>query len=218
MTSYAPLDQDNYASETGDAYLMQSPNFVPYSDGTPPLLNNSRRSSNIARKAVNFAQVPYQDASNVTFSQPFSPSTMYTPTDYKRPETVTFLPVSPEMLGDKKKHGSYNSTKTMDSSLTIEHPSGLVEWGVGWHQPALMLAFFAAGVGFAVAHHEYYSTMQGKIAGNESHQQWTIWIGTGLTFITLFCLNSANGIAFTQYIWIVVKKHALTVGGRLYVI
>ena len=53
----------------------------------------------------------------------------------------------------------------------------------------------------------------GTTAGNVTKQQWVIWIGTGLNNMTLFFLNSANGIALTQAIWWTVKRHALSVGG-----
>jgi hypothetical protein len=39
-----------------------------------------------------------------------------------------------------------------------------------------------------------------------------IWVGTGLNNLTLFLLNSANGIALTQAIWFTVRRRALTVG------
>jgi hypothetical protein len=76
-----------------------------------------------------------------------------------------------------------------------------------------MFSFLLLGMVSAVAHHEYYSHMSGTVTYSLARQQWTIWIGTGFSFLVLFFLNSANGVAFTQYIWVVAKNKDTTIGG-----
>lgn len=86
-----------------------------------------------------------------------------------------------------------------------------ITWGIGWGVPLTMVLFFVAGVLAAFGHHYYYFRLDGTTAGNVGAQQWVLWIGTGFTFLTLFLLNSANGIGFTQYTWRIVKLYALTI-------
>jgi hypothetical protein len=76
-----------------------------------------------------------------------------------------------------------------------------------------MLLFLVLGISTALVHHFYYRGLMGSIAGNTARQQGVIWFGTGLNNVTLFFLNSANGIALTQAIWWTVKRHAMTIGG-----
>lgn len=74
-----------------------------------------------------------------------------------------------------------------------------------------MLVFLVLGISTALVHHFYYHGLMGSIAGNTARQQAVIWLGTGLINVTLFFLNSANGIALTQAIWWTVKRHAMTI-------
>jgi len=88
-----------------------------------------------------------------------------------------------------------------------------VKWGIGWRQPLAMGMFYIAGVLFSVGHHLYYNWHVGMQAGDADSQFLKIAIGTGFSFLALFSFGSANGIAFTQYIWTVLKEHSFTVGG-----
>ena len=77
----------------------------------------------------------------------------------------------------------------------------------------MMYVALSLGVGTAFLHHFFYVRLKDTAAGDSAAQMWVLWIGTGITFITLFFFSVANGIAFTQYVWVVVKRHVLTVGG-----
>jgi hypothetical protein len=88
-----------------------------------------------------------------------------------------------------------------------------VSWGISLKQPIIMVVFLVLGISAAVSHHFYYHGLMGSIAGNTARQQGVIWVGTGLNNLTLFFLNSANGIALTQAIWWTVKRRAMTIGG-----
>jgi hypothetical protein len=92
-------------------------------------------------------------------------------------------------------------------------PPEFVRWGVGWRQPLAMVVLFILGIITCAGHHIYYQYHVGRAVGDSTNQNVIVAIGTGFTFLALFFLNSANGIAITQYIWIVVKRHAMTIGG-----
>jgi hypothetical protein len=77
-------------------------------------------------------------------------------------------------------------------------------------KPILMVVFLVLGMTTATS---ITHGLTGSTAGNAAKQQWVIWIGTGLNNLTLFFLNSANGIALTQSIWWTVKRYALSIGG-----
>ena len=108
------------------------------------------------------------------------------------------------------KHPDSPSAQSIDESRPIQQ---LVVWGVGWWKPTLMFSFLLLGMVSAFAHHEYYSHMSGTVTYSLARQQWTIWIGTGFSFLVLFFLSSANGVAFTRYIWVVAKNKDTTIGG-----
>lgn len=80
------------------------------------------------------------------------------------------------------------------------------QWGVNWRSPTLMLCLFLAGIGFSMGHHAYYQSFDGAVVNSESQQQWAIRIGTGLAFLTKSALAAAVGVAFVQYLWVVVGR------------
>jgi hypothetical protein len=74
-----------------------------------------------------------------------------------------------------------------------------------------MVVFLVLGMTAAINHHFYYHRLMGNTASNVANPQWVIWIGTGLNNLTLFFLNSTNGMALTQSIWCTIKRHALSI-------
>lgn len=81
-------------------------------------------------------------------------------------------------------------------------------WSSRWKAPALMLLGILAGVGFGVGHHAYYQSYNNTIVQSTSQQQWAIRIGTGLAFLTKTAFTVVVGIAFSQYLWVVVRMNA----------
>ncbi|KAI6263723.1 hypothetical protein MCOR27_002085 [Pyricularia oryzae] len=76
--------------------------------------------------------------------------------------------------------------------------------------PAIILLFFVIGVGSAVGHHLYYRSLNGREVSSEQEQQWAIRIGTGLAFSAKVALVSSIVLAYTQRLWVTVKKRSWT--------
>lgn len=74
-----------------------------------------------------------------------------------------------------------------------------------------MFGFFMAGVSFGSGHHVFYRSLDNTAISSSEQQQRTILIGTALTFLAKASFAAAVGIAFTQYIWIVVKKKPMEI-------
>lgn len=85
--------------------------------------------------------------------------------------------------------------------------------GSRWKEPAVMIVLYLLGVASALGNHFYFRYHVGRQVGSGGAQLMRIAIGTALTMLTVFLLGFANGIAFTQYAWTVLKKHAFTVTG-----
>ena len=109
-----------------------------------------------------------------------------------------------------EKHAS-STVDQLSTPPDMAPPDKYISWGIGWQLPLTMISFFIGGVFAMFGHHYYYSELNGSTAGDTAAQQWVLWIGTGFTFLTLFLLNSANGIAFTQYVWRLVKLYGFSV-------
>jgi hypothetical protein len=125
-------------------------------------------------------------------------------------ELETLLPAPPISFSGIF-HEELSSLGSSDPQIT-SRAQNYVSWGVSLRQPILMVVFCFLGIATATIHHFYYFNLEDSIAGNTTKQQWVIWVGTGLNNVTLFFLNSANGIALTQSIWYTVKRRAMTVG------
>ncbi|KAG4433198.1 hypothetical protein IFR05_011306, partial [Cadophora sp. M221] len=88
----------------------------------------------------------------------------------------------------------------------------LVRWGVTWwKEPTYMVLFAILGLGLAVGHHGYYSSLHGSLAGSNSKQQWAHNFGNMFAISVVAVLHAANGLAYTQYFWRVVRGKSFTV-------
>ncbi|KAK8209880.1 hypothetical protein IWZ01DRAFT_332530 [Phyllosticta capitalensis] len=81
---------------------------------------------------------------------------------------------------------------------------------IHWQSPALMAGFFVAGVCLALGHHLHYQNLEGQVVGSATTQQWAIRFGTVFAFLSKACLTAAVGIAFTQRLWVTVKKEPIS--------
>lgn len=82
-------------------------------------------------------------------------------------------------------------------------------WGPRWKAPFLMSLFLVAGIAFALGHNYYYESLNNDAAPSADQQQWSFRIGTGLATLTETALVAAVGIAFTQYLWVVLRERHL---------
>lgn len=85
-----------------------------------------------------------------------------------------------------------------------------VEWGIYWRSPTLMMSFFVLGIAFAVAHHFYYDSLDGRIVPSKNSQEWAIRIGTAMAFLSKTFFTAAVGIACTQRLWVVLKAQPIS--------
>lgn len=75
-----------------------------------------------------------------------------------------------------------------------------------------MLLGLLAGVGFALGHHLFYQSLQGKSIGNTLFdQQVNIAIGTAFAFLVKASLATAVGSAYVQYLWYTLQRERLRV-------
>lgn len=88
----------------------------------------------------------------------------------------------------------------------------LIRWGVKWYkEPMYMVLFAIIGLGLAIGHHGYYSSLHGSLAGSNTKQQWAHNIGNMFAIAVVATLHAANGLAYSQYSWTVVRGKSFTV-------
>jgi hypothetical protein len=46
--------------------------------------------------------------------------------------------------------------------------------GIYWLSPITMLVLLLIGISASVGHHTYYSSLDGKVVGNDTDQQWKL--------------------------------------------
>lgn len=89
-----------------------------------------------------------------------------------------------------------------------------VKWGVDWYkEPTYMVLLLLAGLAIALGHHFYYKNLNGATAEDESRQQWARAIGNGLSFLFVSALRGADGFAYSQYFWVLVRRRSFTLDG-----
>ena len=98
---------------------------------------------------------------------------------------------------------------------------------IHWLAPGSMLGGLLAGIVFALAHHLFYNSLEGKAAlggrdyrflGTDvSQQQTNIAIGTAFAFLSKASLVWAASVAYVQLFWrnLVSQKRAAPTLGRL---
>ncbi|TLD13316.1 uncharacterized protein PgNI_02991 [Pyricularia grisea] len=79
-----------------------------------------------------------------------------------------------------------------------------------WSPPVIILLFLVIGVGSALGHHLYYRSLDEREVSSEQEQQWAIRIGTGLAFSAKVALVASVVLAYTQRLWVTVRKRSLT--------
>lgn len=91
---------------------------------------------------------------------------------------------------------------------------GLIEpidsWGVHWYTPVSMIVLLLLGLGSALGHHLYYSTLDKQHAGTAAQQQWVTRIGTALAFLTQATLGAAVLISRSQRVWVSLRTKFLS--------
>lgn len=103
-----------------------------------------------------------------------------------------------------------HGTSSDDGSGTAKPVSNTATWQIHWRAPALMFGYLLVGVGFALGHHLYWMSLDGTPVPSETDQQWAQRLGVALAFLTQSLLCLSVGVAYTQRVWVTVKKNAMT--------
>jgi hypothetical protein len=85
-------------------------------------------------------------------------------------------------------------------------------WHISRRVPLAMILFMLLGVAFAMAHHFYYNSLDGKPVV-ETEQEWAVRIGTGLAFLTKACLIASAAISYQQHYWRVLRSRPISIKG-----
>lgn len=118
------------------------------------------------------------------------------------------------LLGTPTTKNSFFRTWFATSADLLSIPgSHDVKWGIHWKTPVSMIMFFLFGALSAATHHIYYRMLHGTDVGNASRQQWVLWIGSFLSFLTRGSLLAVLGIARTQWVWVTLREKFMTMGG-----
>ncbi|KAF2083437.1 hypothetical protein K490DRAFT_51695 [Saccharata proteae CBS 121410] len=97
-----------------------------------------------------------------------------------------------------------------DTQNLVERRSKeIAQWKIHWQTPAMMVILFIVGMAGAIAHHLFYSTLNGRPANK---QLTMIRYGTALAFFTKACLVGSVVSSFKQRIWHTFRSRAMTVG------
>lgn len=106
----------------------------------------------------------------------------------------------------------YSMLDDQRSSLGVRHNPNQpgVAWGVHWYTPVSIVALLVLGVGGAIGHHLYYSTLHEQLAGTASEQQWVTRIGTALAFLIKAAFATAVMISRQQRVWVSLREKFLS--------
>lgn len=95
---------------------------------------------------------------------------------------------------------------TGNSGHVSQNTQVTTTWQLHWKAPALILGLLAIGIALALGHHFYYQSLSGAIVSSETRQQWALRFGTAFAFLTQSCLVASAGVAYTQRVWVAVKR------------
>lgn len=84
-------------------------------------------------------------------------------------------------------------------------------WHVSKRVPLAIILFMLFGIAFALAHHFYYSALDGQPVILTS-QEWAIRVGTGLAFLARACLIASAAISYQQQYWRVLRSRPMSIG------
>lgn len=85
--------------------------------------------------------------------------------------------------------------------------------GVNWRAPTLMVVYLVVGLCFAVGHHVYWFSLHDTVVPSQTDQEWSQRLGIAAAFLAQSALTLAVGVAYTQRIWVAVRRRPWTLAG-----
>ena len=76
-----------------------------------------------------------------------------------------------------------------------------------------MLSCCVLGLVFALSHHLFYRHLDATVVKTKNDQEWALRFGNAFALIVKTALIATISIAYTQHIWTVVRRKAVTVEG-----
>jgi hypothetical protein len=76
-----------------------------------------------------------------------------------------------------------------------------------------MVGYVLLGAILAAGHHFFFSSLNARVVGSTSRQQWAIAFGTAFAFLIGRFLGLAVSSAYTQFIWAYLRKNTLSLSG-----
>lgn len=149
----------------------------------------------------------YRNSPAPEISRSSSPASAWFPRSHAQDEPSSFRGSTNTLNPATKSHFIEDTTQLQP---TDTRPPRTTSWGIYWRSPALMTFFLVAGIAFALGHHFHYQSLDGTEVSSETKQQWAIRIGTGFAFLCKASLVGSVGVAYTQRLWVTVKKRSLS--------
>jgi hypothetical protein len=83
--------------------------------------------------------------------------------------------ISTPVNGDRKSSfGSETSSIPPQRMRTFQSQSAIHHEGIYWRSPITMVVFLFLGIFAGIAHHFYYTSLDGNRVGNDREQQWAL--------------------------------------------
>lgn len=97
---------------------------------------------------------------------------------------------------------------TGNSGQASQNTQMTTTWQIHWRAPTLILGLLGVGIALALGHHFYYQSLSGTVVSSNTRQEWALRFGSAFAFLTQSSLVASAGVAYTQRVWVTVKKKA----------
>ena len=133
---------------------------------------------------------------------------------FRVPSTLRTVGVSPVSHENPYQDGEGRIHSARSSIVDPPKPSRpLVKWGVPLYKKVQMVGYVLLGAILAIGHHLFFHSLNAKVVGSTSRQQWAIAFGTAFAFLVVCFLSLAVSAAYMQYVWRFLRKASISIKG-----